>query len=99
MAHVHSAGYRLDHTGPLLALTVRVPTGFLFLCAVGYSLYLTGLDWTILLGVLDVILPGLVWLALRRWAPWPWVKSKWALVGLLGGGITIGLWLAVALKS
>lgn len=42
------------------ALTVRVPTGFLLLCALGYSLYLTGLDWTMLLGVLDVILPGLV---------------------------------------
>ena len=26
------------------ALTARVPTGFLFLLAAGYSLYLTGLD-------------------------------------------------------
>ena len=72
------------------APSVRVPTEFLFLSAVGYSLYLTGLDWTMLLGVLDVILPGLVWLVLGRLAPWPWVKSKWALVALLGGGIAIG---------
>lgn len=78
---------------------VRVPTGFLWLSAVGYSLYRTGLDLTVLLGLLAVILPVLIWLALCRWAPWPPVKSKWALHGLLVGAIVISLWLVVALKS
>lgn len=78
-------------------LKVRVPIGSLMFCSVGYSLYLTGSD-LMLLGALEVILPILVWLALRRFAPWPWVKGKWALVGLLGGGIAIGCWLSLALN-
>ena len=42
-------------------------------------------------GGLEVVLSVLVWLALRPWTPWLWAKSKWALVGLVGGGIAIGL--------
>ena len=72
------------------APTVRVPAEFLFLAGIGYSLYLIGLDWTVLLGALGVIVPVLVWLALLRWTSWPWAKSKWAFVALLGGGIAAG---------
>ncbi|MGH9448868.1 MAG: hypothetical protein ACRD3O_24595 [Terriglobia bacterium] len=77
---------------------LRVPIGWLWFSTVLCIWCLAGLGLMLLLfGALQVVLPLLVWLALRRLAPWPWVKGKWALAGLLGGGIAIGLCL-VALR-
>ncbi|HEV2177434.1 MAG TPA: hypothetical protein VGW33_09570 [Terriglobia bacterium] len=80
-------------------LKVRVPVALLVLSAAGYNLYLTGVSLAMLWMLLVIALSVGAGLALRRWAPWPWLKSEWTLFALAMGGTAIGLWLAVALKA
>lgn len=78
---------------------LKAPILLLAVAAAGYNLYLVRVDLRTLLWVLlSATLPIAVWLVLRRWTSWLWVKNRWALFGLLTASTAIVLGFVVMLN-